>query len=183
MRRSKIILLLCAGFLAGAGSMIALVAIFFETRPANHPLRVPERWGIREGEMGRLIVCPRSAPRLLVEIKCSPDMARLESIAVAKEGPGNIFKYDVEGIFGVPMAEYCGGGADNWISWTDLNADGVFDRRIVLKDHIMEIWQDGRWLPAVGPGKRVETKQGEYEFAPLVGAWRPVTHKTGGADR
>jgi hypothetical protein len=110
-------------------------------------------------------------------------MARLESIEVAKEGPGNIFKYDVEGILGVPMAEYCGGGADNWISWMDLNADGVFDTRIVLKDHIMEIWYDGRWLPAVGQGKSVETKEGEFEFDLQTAAWRPAAHKSGRADK
>jgi hypothetical protein len=176
MRRRGTILLCLAMFAAGAGSVVIVACIIGQATPPNDPSNLGHSWLLREEQPGHLVVPLRGSPPMLVDINCSPDLKTLTSIEVLKGELGSVFKYETNGVLGLPSAQYCGGEDRKWVAWIDLDADGRFDERVDVAKGRMEIWLDDTWTAGVESGRHVKTQEGGLvEFDVTMHKWRAAS--------
>ena len=164
-------LILFVTFLLGFGSalLFGAVAIFYDLALSPEE-RLVEQWKLYQGESGRLRVqLPKDG--IFVEIVHKPGSDRLQSIDIMKEEVGSIFEYKVAGELGTPLVRYSAGPFGEWKIWTDLNADGYFDERIIGKKKL-EVFIDNQWVRAKKAVDRsAHTDRGIFEFDTNKGKW------------
>ena len=175
MGRLKKWLGLGCAFILGVASMVAFAIIFHTTLPWNDPSTIAERWAFIEDSPGHLVIGLPGPPMMSVDIKRDPDSKALKSIMVGKEEVGFVFEYRSQGEFGAASAEYNGGPIGEGMTWRDLNADGVFDKRFDYGNARMEILVSGEWVAAKMPDSVAETDDGrKFEFDLKSGKWQAV---------
>ena len=93
---------------------------------------------------------------------------RISFRAEKEKQPPMLMSYLTTGEYKKPSFFY---GSIERIVWQDLNADGIFDRRIDYSHKVKEIYIEDRWVLGHGKGE-VTTEGGIFVFNADLGKWQ-----------
>jgi hypothetical protein len=108
----------------------------------------------------------------------------LERVTLATSDAATMFTYEPKGPYGLPMSKYnAGPDTDNSVFWVDLNADGMFDRRVIAAETFEESRVEIRigedlWIRCTGkteadnPASPMRTEKGVFRFDATEGVWK-----------